>query len=70
MKASIQRAMPLLDEPAVRKAVALVAESQRVSPKALESILRAFGDFSFLGRDTAYWTWRLLQELRYEKKVV
>ena len=43
--------MPLLDEPAVRAAIELVASSKGISPKVVESLLVPFSNSTFLGAD-------------------
>lgn len=57
--------MPLLDEPAVRAAIELVASSKGISPKVVESLLVPFSNSTFLGRDTGFWVQILTMELRY-----
>ena len=57
--------MPLLDEPAVRAAIELVASSKGISPKVVESLLVPFSNSTFLGRDTGFWVQTLTTELRY-----
>jgi transcriptional regulator with XRE-family HTH domain len=58
--------MPLLEEPAVRAAVDLVARSEGISPKVVESLLSAFGNSRFRGRDTSFWLRTLSEELRFD----
>lgn len=59
--------MPLLDEPEVRKAIEVVAELQKVSPLVVESVLMAYSDSRFLGRDAAHWIRILAEEFQYER---
>jgi hypothetical protein len=58
--------MPLLAEPDVRQAISLVAQSEEVSPQVVESVLAAYGNSRFLGRDTAFWVRTLIDEMRFD----
>jgi hypothetical protein len=60
----VEGTLPILGEPAVQQAIALVAQSERVSPKVIEGLLARFGNSAFLGREQSYWVRTLSEELR------
>ncbi len=62
----VDGSLPILNEVAVQEAVALVAQSDRVSPKVVEGLLSRFGNSAFLGRDRAFWVRMLSEELRFD----
>jgi hypothetical protein len=62
----VEGTLPILEEDAVKQAIALVAQSERVSPKVLEGLLARFGNSAFLGRDRPFWVRTLSEELRYD----